>query len=51
MYVSTCARQGIVESDIYDAHGRFMNSLELQGRLLLPNKAYPCRSRGCARAV
>jgi uncharacterized membrane protein len=30
--------QGIVESDIYDAHGRFMNSLELEGRLLLPNK-------------
>ena len=30
--------QGIVESDIYDAHGRFMNNLEIQGRLLLPNK-------------
>jgi uncharacterized membrane protein/Mg-chelatase subunit ChlD len=30
--------QGIVETDIYDAHSRFMNGLELQGRLLLPTK-------------
>jgi uncharacterized membrane protein/Mg-chelatase subunit ChlD len=30
--------QGIVEADIYDAHGRFMNNLVLQGRLLLPTK-------------
>ena len=30
--------EGIVEADIYDAHGRFMNDLELQGRLLLPTK-------------
>jgi hypothetical protein len=30
--------QGIVESDIYDAHGHYMNNLALEGRLLLPNK-------------
>jgi hypothetical protein len=30
--------QGIVEADIYDAQGRFMNNLRLQGRLLLPTQ-------------
>lgn len=36
--VETREGQGVVQADIYDAQGHFLNQLQLQGRLALPNK-------------
>src|SRR5262249_20283665 len=30
--------QGVVQADIYDAQGSFLNNLRLDGRIVLPNK-------------